>query len=198
MLKELDFLLIDGRYGGDQNRFSRYMMRLGGCSTVCACHAAACLAQRDPEKRALSPFTSLRVTETAFQAFAEDMFRYVYPGFRGMPKTSLFEKAFRNYASSRGVEVQFRELPGDAPYAEAEKFVRESIDGGYCVQYLLLLHQAEEFSEMEWHWFTLTGYEEGEDGFRVIYSTWGRRCTAAFQKLWDTGKDEKGGMIVVK
>jgi hypothetical protein len=51
---------------------------------------------------------------------------------------------------------------------------------------------------MEWHWFTLTGYEEGENGFRVIFSTWGRRCKADFRKLWDTGKGEKGGMIVVK
>jgi hypothetical protein len=199
MKRELPFLLIDDRYGGDQQRFAHPMMRRGGCSTVCACHAAACLAAKDPDRRALCPFPGLQVSEALFERFAEDMFVYVHPGFRGMPKTSLFEAAFSRYAASRGAPVCFDDLQGDAPYEAAARFVREHIDAGLTIQFLLLKHRHPEFADMEWHWFTLTGYEERNDGgMTVVYADEGRRFTADLARLWDTGQCERGGMLVVR
>jgi hypothetical protein len=196
-MTELNFITINDMYGGDQNRFTHRMMRMGGCSTVCACHAAACLAHHNPERRGLSPFSELRVGEEDFHSFARDMFRYVFPGIRGMPSTKLFERAFGRYAASKDVHVEFHSLQGDASYAEAHAFLRENIDAGYTVQYLLLRHKAEEFSELEWHWFTLTGYEQRAGDLEVVYATFGKRFTAGLKGLWDTGNREKGGMIVV-
>ena len=197
MKKELDFLLIDGRYGGDQNRFARFRMWRGGCSTVCACHAAACLAAKDPSRRALSPLPGLVITEAEFDTFSIDMFRFVYPRHRGMPTTALFQEAFQGYADHRGIPVSYRSLQGDAPTAEAEAFVRESIDAGDTIQYLLLLHAAREFNELGWHWFTVTGYEETPDGLHIIFSTWGQRRTLPLAALWDTRREEKGGLLVI-
>jgi hypothetical protein len=198
MNRELPFLRIENRYGGDQSRFRHTMMRRGGCSTVCACHAAACLAARDPARRALCPFPGLQVAEEAFLRFAEDMFVYVHPGFRGMPRTSLFESAFSRYAASRGVVVRFDDLQGDSPFEAAARFVRGHIDEGLTVQFLLLKHRLPEFSDMEWHWFTLTGYEENDGEMTVVYSDEGDRRTADLALLWDTGQCERGGMLVVR
>ncbi len=199
MYKELDFLHVEGYYGGNQERFLLPMMRMGGCSTVCACHAAALLARKDPSRAALCPLPGLRVTEKEFFPFARKVFRYVHPMHRGMPETRLFEGAFSEYAGSVGVEVSYRSLQGDAPWEEARDFFLDSIDRGLSVQFLMLHHSDPAFDEYLWHWFTLTGYERREGELSAVLSTLGRRRVVDFRRLWEVGDvDERGGMLVVE
>lgn len=191
--KELDFFNINNTYGGNQYKFLHPIMNRGGCSTVCACHAAALLAMQDRTKSALYPYDSLTLTETEFKAFAKTMHQYVYPGFRGMPETRLFQEGFEKYAQSVSAKVEFAELQGNESFDSAQQFIRNMIDDGISVQFLLLKHQNEAFSEIEWHWFTITGYMDEN----IIYSTWGERCLASLSELWNTGYPEKGGMIAI-
>ena len=51
MKKELAFVTIDDTYyGGDQNWHTHKMMKLGGCSAVCACEQCIQLAKTYPRK----------------------------------------------------------------------------------------------------------------------------------------------------
>lgn len=198
-LKELDFLDIDGAYGGNQYWARRPMMNLGGCSTVCACHAAAFLARRGDGREALCPFEEFKITKKQFMPFFREMFKYVFPGKRGMPKLSLFEAGFSNYARAKGCEVSFELLEGDEPYEKAAELVRRAIDEGYPPQFLLLEHYSDAIDDIEWHWFTITGYETRADGgMTVAFSTWGERREIDLFELWDNRRDEKGGVLVVR
>ena len=194
MKKELPFITVAGHYGGDQYKFPRIRMRGGGCSTVCACHAATLIALSDPERRAFSPLKSLNVTRKDFNAFGVEMFPYVHPGFRGMPETAMFRESFGKYADSVGCHADYSELQGTASFDEALAFIENAIASDEYVQYLLLRHQDKQFDEIEWHWFTITAI----DGSVITFSSFGEKCHADLRELWDTGFDEKGGLIIVK
>jgi hypothetical protein len=88
-------------------------------------------------------------------------------------------------------------MAGDAPYGDAERFVRESIDGGSPVMYLMLTHKNPMLDDFQWHWFTLTGYEETGEGLFVDFATWGKKHTFLLRELWDTRTAKRGGMARV-
>ncbi len=193
MIHELPILTIDNYYGGDQHWFRHPMMKLGGCSTVCGCHLAAELALRF-DLPALYPYDSNSITKAQFNKFAKEMFKYIYPTRRGMPETRLFADGFTKYAASVGTAVSYASLDGGEPVEAAESFLRKMLDGGHSVQYLLLEHAAPDIDDIEWHWFTVTGYDD-TDGFDILFSTWGERRQLPLAHLWDTAKAEKGGLI---
>lgn len=197
-MKEIEFLDIDGAYGGDQHWFKKPMMHLGGCSTVCACHSAALLAARSDGREALCPFKGLRITKKEFRPFFREMFRYVCPGVRGMPKLSLFEDGFSAYAASKGCAAEYEALEGDEPFGLARGLVKRAIDGGYSPLFLLLEHRLDEIDDIEWHWFSITGYEERGEDMTIAFSTWGERRELDLASLWDTGRKEKGGLLVIR
>lgn len=198
MKKELPFLDISGKYGANQYVFTHLLMKRGGCSTICACHASLLLACKDPSRAGLAPFQRLNMRQSEFDAFAEDMFRFVYPGLLGIPTTELFAQSYLDYTREKGIPVRIEQLQGTAPYEEAEAFIRRMIDDGYTVQYLLLRHTQRSLQSIQWHWFTVTGYDDhdGQD-FDIIFSTFGRRQVESLSVLWDTGMEEKGGLLAI-
>ena len=48
-----------------------------------------------------------------------------------------------------------------------------------------------------WHWFLIVGYEKTEDDLLVKIATYGKYRWISFKNLWDTGYEEKGGMIII-
>ena len=64
-------------------------------------------------------------------------------------------------------------------------------------QYLLLYHSDKKFSEIEWHWFTVTGYDETETNFFIVFSTWGERRIESLKELWNIGVEECGGLLSI-
>jgi hypothetical protein len=198
MKKELDFINIEGYYGGDQHWYADRFMRLAGCSAVCASEACAYLAGHFSHLRELYPYDPLHIKKEDFIRFMTTMFGYVTPGFMGMRSIKRFRKCFLEYAKAAGANVRMSLLGGDEDAAAAREFVKKAIDEGFCVLYLLLTHRDPELDEYTWHWFTLTGYELEGDKMSVDFATWGKKHTLDFDRLWNTGTLQRGGMVTVR
>lgn len=54
------------------------------------------------------------------------------------------------------------------------------------------------FADINWYWFILNGYEPTGTNLRIVCATYGERRTADFNTLWNTGKEERGGMPAVR
>lgn len=198
MEKELGFFRIDGTYyGGDQNWHTHHMMKLGGCSAVCACEQCIVLARSFPSLAKLYPYDPFHVTKEDFLRFFEIMFRYIHPGIGGLTSIDKFERMFLRYAQDAGVELEFKKLDGHAETGQAKEFVQHAIQSGVPVMYLMLKHADITFDEYEWHWFNLTGYITCAAEMEVTFATWGKKCTFDFVRAWDTGKFWRGGMLRV-
>lgn len=196
MEKELDFFKIDGiYYGGDQNWHTHPLMKLGGCSAVCACEQCITAARNFPALSGLYPYNPLYVTKTDFLKFFEQMFAYIHPGIGGLTSIDKLERMFLKYAHSAGVSLSFEKLNGHAEYESAAEFVKGAIDDEVPVMYLMLKHADIAFDEYEWHWFNLTGYQIKAGNMNVSFATWGKRHDFDFAKAWNTGKFWRGGML---
>ncbi|MEA5003902.1 MAG: hypothetical protein VB081_10425 [Christensenella sp.] len=199
MKRELDFPKIDGQYyGGDQNWHTHPMMKLGGCSAVCACEACIYLAKEFPQYKGLYPYDPQNVTKEDFLRFFETVYQYIHPGIGGLTSIDKFEKMFQKYIATTRVDMKLRKLPGCDPLGDARDFVTKSIDAGLPVMYLMLKHADPAFDEYEWHWFNLTGYELSEDKMQVSFATWGSRHEFDFLRAWDTQKCWRGGMLSIE
>jgi hypothetical protein len=198
MKKELDFIDIEGCYGGDQHWYKDRFMRLAGCSAVCASEACAYLAGHFERLRALYPYDPAHIAKKEFVAFMTRVFSYVTPGLSGMSSIERFRRCFLNYADAAGTNTRLTLLDGRESVNDARKFAADALDEGYPVLYLLLRHQDPALDDFTWHWFNLTGYELNEGRMTVDFATWGKKHSVDFARLWNTGNRHKGGMVVVK
>lgn len=204
MVKEIPFLNIDGNYGGDQNWLPEHKMKRGGCSTVVAVEMSSCLKFMDKKYETLSPLDE-HTSKERFIDFSVEMFKYVWPKYRGLPSLDYFEECYNDYAKTVNFKPKYEKLDEAESYEAAEAFVKKNIDEGYPIGYLLLEHESRLVFDITWHWFTVTGYEETGDGIDVIFGTWGERCRLPLRHLWNKGnpekpvmEDEEGGLIVIK
>lgn len=198
MKRELDFFLVDGmHYGGDQNWGRHLIMRMGGCSTVTACELSVCLAQSDDTLRGLLPFDPASISKEDFLAFFEEVFQFIHPGVYGLTDVCKYAGKFREFALSRGIDLKLEVLPGSADREEAARFIRRNIDSGRPVAYLMLKHADPAFDEFEWHWFTVTGYEDTDAAMILTVATYGKKFTMPFDDAWATGHRWKGGIAAV-
>lgn len=197
--RELNFPRVDGiYYGGDQNWYRHWLMRLGGCSTTTACEACICLARQRSDMRKLYPGDPACVSREAFCRFADSMFAHVHPGIGGLTDVDRYAAMLRGYTACCGVAAVVDTLRGDAPLAEAERFIREAVDDGRPVAYLMLRHRDVRFDEFEWHWFSVTGYTETPGGLRLTAGTYGKRYELDLTSAWDTGFAWKGGLAALR
>lgn len=197
-MKELDFITVDGGYGGDQNRLATYFQRLGGCGALTAADLSIYLSRRFPALRNLYPGPEGPLSQREYQAFFETVKPYLHPRIGGIARLKQYTDGFADYAASRGGTVSFDTIPGGVPVEQAADFVCRAIDRGLCPAFLLLLHEDPALEDITWHWFLLTGYEEGPAGMTVAYATWGKKHVIEFARLWDTGHPGQGGMVVVR
>lgn len=198
MKKELEYININGYYGGDQHWYDDRFMRMAGCSAVCASEACAYLAGHFSHLSKLYPYDPKAITKEDFIRFMTAMFGYVTPGFMGMRSIKRFKRCFLEYANAAGVDVRMSLLAGDADCAAAKEFACRGLDEDYCVLFLLLTHKDPELDEYTWHWFTLTGYEREGDQMTVDFATWGKKQTFDFDRLWNTGTLQHGGMVIIR
>lgn len=194
---ELDFFYIDGKYYGGSQEWAGGMMRLGGCSAVTCCEVCIYLAGKDERLRGLYPYDPHHVTMQDFMRFFRQMFKYVYPGWGGLTMLTKFIKMFGDYIRTTGVPMTFKKLDGHQTFTQARNFIKQAVDAGLPVMYLLLKHYNKAFDLYEWHWFTVTGYEETDDTFFVDFATWGTKHRFDLQKAWDTRMEKKGGLVYV-
>ena len=121
---------------------------------------------------------------------------YLIPRVNGVNKLWMFTEGFGSYLSDMGEHsLRMEEFPGTEDYRGAETFIRRQIDSGYPVPYLMLRHKKAYYKDFVWHWFLCYGYEERRDGMWITVATYGKASIFRLKDLWDTGYEEKGGLI---
>jgi hypothetical protein len=209
MKKELDHFYIGNSYGGNQDWFDSFLMRVGGCGAETACDISICLA-RQYGLTGLYPFDAGRLTRRDYVRFGNIMKPYLRPRMRGINRISIFIDGYSKYLTDRGEDrVALDGLQGTASYEEAAAAIRGSIDSGVPVACLILNHRNRRFSDYVWHWFILNGYDERryapdsssaaagiEDTLFVKAVTYSEYEWLDLRGLWDTGCDEKGGLVL--
>ena len=196
MRKELEYFYIGKAYGGNQEWFFDAMMRIGGCAAVTACDSCIYFACSRGEKK-YYPFGTEPVKKRDYRKFSRIMKPYLTPRKGGIDRLSIYIEGYGAYLRDRGIkDLSMEPFDGNRPGIEAFQKVKEQIDRGMPVPYLLLRHQDAELKDFVWHWFLLTGYEEEEKGKKVKAVSYGEWKWLDFERLWNTGQEPKGGMIL--
>lgn len=197
-MAELPHFQIEGVFGGNQNWFRDPMMYLGGCGALTACDLCINLA-RYHCKELLYPDNVQHIKREDYIRFGKRMKPYLRPRFGGIKTLHLFIEGFQAYLQDVGErELRLSAFEGDRQAVDAEAAVRQQIDQGIPIPYLLLKHKNPHFKDYVWHWFLLTGYESRGDKFFVKTATYGGFHWFPLQELWQTGYTEQGGMVLLE
>ena len=199
---ELPYFNIGRHYGGNQRWFLDFWMHIGGCGALTMCDLMIYMALHRAKPECI-PFDAARLTRKEYVRFGMQMKPYLRPRETGIKDLETFIGGAEDYLRSSGIEgITLEGFSGDEPYEAAEQLLKNQIDAGMPVPMLMLNHRNKEFSFFEWHWFLLVGYEDRQvAGAKVCYAkaaTYGKAHWLRFDRLWDTGEEERGGLIIVR
>ena len=195
--KNIDYFQIEGTPGGNQEWCTDFWMYLGGCGALAACDLSICLARNYGLKECY-PGDAWNLTKKDYVDFSTKMKPYIHPRVGGVTKLSMFTEGCGQYLKDCGYQVEFETLDGDRPYEEAEAFVKNAIERNLPVIYLMLRHRDKEFKDLNWHWFSVTGYKIENEKVYLNYHTYGEALSVDFKRLWNTGMYKKGGIVAVR
>jgi hypothetical protein len=199
MLKELDYFWVGEEYGGRQSLLPYMVMRFAGCAAVTACDSLIYMTLYKNLKN-LCPFSTDQLRGRDYVAFFKTVKPYLRPRLMGINRLEIFVAAFKKFLKEHGTFfLDVLPWSGDHDEQNTVETIKQQIDRGFLIPYLLLHHKNPNFENYEWHWFLLTGYDEKPDGrFLVKAVTYGAYEWLDFAKLWNTGYDRKGGLILFK
>ena len=199
MLKELDYFWVGEEYGGRQSLLPDMIMRFAGCAAVTACDSLIYMTLYKNLKN-LCPFSTDQLRGRDYVAFFKTVKPYLRPRLMGINRLEIFVAAFKKFLKEHGTFfLDVLPWSGDHDEQNTVDTIKQQIDRGFLIPYLLLHHKNPNFENYEWHWFLLTGYDEKPDGrFLVKAVTYGAYEWLDFAKLWNTGYDRKGGLILFK
>lgn len=178
-------------YGGNQEWFRGEFQRRAGCGSVTGSNIAAIYAQESPEMKSLYLAQTFEYDEYLKQM--EMMYRYMKPGFMGYPLVGRFAKDFIKYADDCGIALNARQLFLPKEREESVDFIIEGIDHQNPVAFLILRHPAQELREENWHWVTITGYNDRKEQF--VWSNCGERGMIDWDVLFCPDKKYYVGMV---
>ena len=195
----LPYFSIDGEVGGNQEWFTNLVMKMGGCAAATACDSSIYFALYR-NRPGLYPFDRHALTRQDYIRFGMQMKPYIRPRIGGVRTLAAYAEGFENYLKDRGEEgIAMEAFSGEESLEKADRAIREQIDRGLVVPYLLLNHRdRKKFEDFIWHWFLLYGYREGPQGLEVWTATYGEGTLLSLEQLWDTGEEEKGGLILYR
>ncbi len=197
MKKELQYFTVDKSYGGNQDWFRDPMMKLGGCAAATVCDTSIYMSLYQ-DKKHLYPYDINNLNKADYISFAAKMKPYLKPRWKGINTLNIYIDGINQYLSDTGEKaIKVSGLSGDMPYEQAASLLCKQIDKEMPVPYLLLKHKASSMSFFVWHWFLLVGYETDGDEIRVKAATYGNYHWLSLRELWETGYQEKGGMIIL-
>lgn len=198
MKRELEYFFIGNAFGGNQDWFKDYWMHIGGCAAAAACDS--CIAmEKAGIKEKLYPFDIHHLTRSDYVKFAMEMKPYLRPRWSGIDRLEIYIDGFQGYLNDIGnVSLEMEAFQDKETVGDAIKVVKNQIDHGFPIPFLLLHHKNYNFRDLLWHWFMLTGYEQAEDDFFVKMTTYGGFRYLSFQELWDSGYQNNGGMVLYK
>ena len=198
MKRELEHFKIGNSYGGNQDWFRTFMMRLGGCGAETACDSSLYFALHMGVE-GIYPFDKENLSKDDYVDFAHMMEKYLWPRLSGINRLDIFVDGYTKYLNDRGVTcIGMDMLDGSETYENAAAAVTKQIDSGYPVPILNLNHKDKAFKDYEWHWFLINGYEQTDNTLFVKAVTYSGFQWLDFQKLWDTGFANKGGLILYR
>lgn len=195
--RELGYFMIGDSFGGNQRWMLDPWMHIGGCAALTACDICIYLAIYK-NRSGLCPYNAETITKKQYRKFAMSMKPYLQPRESGIKDLKTYMEGFGAYIEdTENSSISMTCIDGEEPYEKAEKSIKESIDAGIPVSYLMLRHNDRQFSFFEWHWFLVTGYEIRDDRFYIKAATYGREHWLPLKELWETGNDEKGGLVLL-
>ena len=172
-------IIKDGRiigYGGDQEWFPGDFQRLAGCGSVTGSNIAAIYAMNKDE------FKSLYQPEEGQDAKEQEQYLKL-----------MQTKDFKRYAADRGIEFKSEQLFLPKSKEQALDFILPSLKEENPVAFLILRHPTYELREDNWHWVTITGFDEEKE--LLIWSNCGEREEIDWNMLFDTDKKYYVGMV---
>ena len=220
--RELEHFYIGNSYGGNQDWFRSFMMRIGGCGAETACDSSLYFAL-NMGIEGIYPFDAGNLSKRDYVDFAHMMEKYLWLRMSGIDRTGIFVDGYAKYLRDRGVDcISMTTLEGTEPYGVAAEAIRKQIDSGFPVPTLILNHRDRRFSDYNWHWFLINGYEtrgDGqdtadagriaeagdtadagdtveEDGMLVRAVTYSSYEWLDLRRLWDTGHVRRGGLVL--
>lgn len=189
MKKDLTYFTIGSSFGGDQRWFRNPLMRIGGCAAATACDSLISLDLL-PEFRTIS-------SKKAYRRFASQVRPYLYPRRTGVNTLQLYLEGFSKCLSNLNCcQLIMESFSGEEKEQDAKSIIIRQIDRQIPIPYLLLKHKASQLKYLTWHWFMIVGYEETPRDFYINIATYGKAHRVPLSLLWNTGYDEKGGMIL--
>lgn len=206
--RELEHFYIGNSYGGSQEWFRSFMMRIGGCGAETACDSSLYFAL-NLGIEGIYPFDTQRLSKRDYVDFAHIMEKYLWPRMSGIDRTEIFVDGYAKYLKDRGVDsISMTTLEGTEPYEAAAEAVMRQIDAGFPVPTLILNHRDRKYADYNWHWFLINGYDERMDNNSNADGD-ADRCTLFvkavtyssyewldFKKLWDTRHIRRGGLVL--
>ena len=196
MKHELEHFYIGSSYGGNQDWFRTFMMRIGGCGAETACDSSLYFAlHRGVE--GIYPFDAEHLTRREYVDFAYVMEPYLKPRMSGIDRLDIYVDGYSAYLRDRGVEgIGMEMLDGGEPYEKAAEALKRQIDDGFPVPTLVLNHKDRSLSDYVWHWFLINGYDERGGRLMAKAVTYSSYRWLDFERMWDTGYSYKGGLIL--
>ncbi len=198
MKRELDHFYIGASYGGNQDWFPTFMMRIGGCGAETACDSSIYFALH----RGLSsvaPENAAAMTKDDYVRFAYEMKPYLSPRMTGIDRLEIFISGYARYLRDKGeTRLTMSPFSGNEPYEKALNAVKRQIDDGYPVAALILNHRDKRLEDYVWHWFLINGYDEAQDDFLVKTVTYSHYRWISLRDLWNTGFHRRGGFVLFK
>ena len=196
MKRELEHFSIGTSYGGNQDWFPTFMMRVGGCGAETACDSSVYFALHRGLP-GIAPENCAALTKQDYIDFAYEMKPYLSPRMSGIDRLDIYIDGYAQFLHDRGeTRLTMEPLDGHAPFDAAKQAVMQQIDAGLPIPTLILRHRDKAFEDYVWHWFLLNGYDERETGFFVKAVTYSEFEWLDFEKLWNTGYDQRGGLVL--
>ena len=195
MKKELPHFNIGASYGGNQDWFPTFMMRIGGCGAETACDSSMYFALHRGLSK-IAPETFEALTKEEYVDFAYVMKPYLSLRMTGIDRLDIFVDGYSQYLRDRGEDrLSMTEFSGDEPYDAAKDAVIRQIDGGYPIPTLILNHRDKRYEDYVWHWFLINGYDD-TNGFYVKAVTYSGYEWLSLKELWNTGCLRRGGFVL--
>ena len=197
--KELSHFYIGESFGGQQKWYSRitdFAINVGGCAAITACDCSIYF-EKYFSLRGLYPFDLQNLTQEDYLRFGKIMEQYLYPRWSGVDKLEIYLDSYGQFLSDRGIKnLKMRAWSGENDFSDTWKVICAQIDAGYPIPCLLLKHQVPDLQKYVWHWFILNGYEIRDGEYFVKAVSYGIGRWINFLTLWDTGYQQKGGLIL--
>lgn len=203
-LSQLEWFLIKTRnqaiaYGGNQYWWKNKHFFNAGCGTIAACNLVYYMARYSKQMDLLRQpklLTEQPVSQDAFVAYMEDMVQYLTPTCEGIPVVSYFQTGFEKFVESVGYPdpewfVFSASDETEQSIFEAAKWIAHHLKANRpiaCLHWFRVGHMRvfnpaeakESFTDMNWHWVTITELYQHPDGWRIVVSSCGLRYELDF------------------